>query len=225
MNLSHPLILASSSPRRQLLLREIGFNFSVIPSHADESFSEHTAVADVPAMLAKRKAHAISSLHPDAIVLASDTIVILGKQILNKPLDRDDAIRMLSLLSGAVHTVVTAVEISAPGTSASFSDVTNVTFKVLQRRDIESYVDNFSPMDKAGAYGAQECLPAHFNPCSAEEIEFLQTIGRTDLIAKSMNHEHTRDRLDAIEKLEGSYFTVMGLPIHLVSAHLSRFNA
>jgi septum formation protein len=225
MNLSHPLILASSSPRRQLLLREIGFNFLVIPSHADESFAVETPVEEVPAMLAKRKAAAVSSQHPQTIVLASDTVVILDGHILNKPIDRSDAIRMLGLLSGATHTVVTAVEICGPGNSVGFSDVTDVTFKPLERGDIELYVDNFSPLDKAGAYGAQECLPPHFNPCSPEEKNFLQTIGRMDLIAKSMNHEHARDRLDAIERLDGSYFTVMGLPIHLVHSHLTRFHA
>jgi septum formation protein len=225
MNLPRPLILASSSPRRQMLLREIGFKFSVVPSHADESFPGDMDAMKVPALLAARKASVIAEDHPDAIVLASDTIVILDGDILNKPVDRSDAIRMLGLLSGATHTVVTAVDICSGGKHLAFDDVTRVTFKALTRAAIERYVDNFSPLDKAGAYGAQECLPTHFNPCSREEQEFLESIGRNDLVSKSMNHDQKADRLDAIARLEGSYFTVMGLPIHLVYRHMTAFRA
>lgn len=208
-----------------MLLREIGFDFTVLPSHADESFPEDTSVMQVPALLARRKADAVGDRHPEAVVLASDTVVILGGRILNKPVDRDDAIRMLGLLSGATHTVVTAVNIKSAEKTQALEDVTHVTFRTLSREEIENYVDNFSPLDKAGAYGAQECLPPHYNPCSKEEQSFLASIGRTDLIRKSMNHDRVADRLEAITALDGSYFTVMGLPIHLVYAHLKDFNA
>lgn len=208
-----------------MLLREIGFDFNVVPSHADESFPGDTDVMQVPALLAKRKADAVAGDRREAIVLAADTVVILRGQILNKPLDRDDAIRMLSLLSGATHTVVTAVSLKSATDSRAFEDVTKVSFRTLSDKEIKSYVDNFSPLDKAGAYGAQECLPHLFNPCSGEERIFLASIGRTDLIGKSMNHDRVADRLEAITRLEGSYFTVMGLPIHLVYAHIKELNA
>jgi septum formation protein len=207
-----------------MLLREIGFEFSVVPSHADESFPFDMDVMKVPTLLAGKKAQVIAQDYPGSIVLASDTIVILDGQILNKPVDRNDAIKMLGMLSGATHTVVTAVVILGAGRHVAFDDVTKVTFKPLTRAGIEAYVDNFSPLDKAGAYGAQECLPIHFNPCSRAEQDFLESIGRTDLIQKSMNHELKADRLDAIHRLEGSYFTVMGLPIHLVYSHMGAFN-
>jgi septum formation protein len=225
MNLRRPLILASSSPRRQLLLHEIGFDFSVVPSHADESFSQETSVMQVPRLLAKRKADVVAEGNPGSIVLASDTIVILNGDILNKPVDRQDAIRMLGILSGATHTVITAVAISSNETHIEFEDITRVTFRKLLTKEIEGYVDNFSPLDKAGAYGAQECLPPHFNPCSQDERSFLAAIGKTSLIERSMNHDRVADRLEAITRLDGSYFTVMGLPIHLVYGHLKTFDA
>jgi septum formation protein len=208
-----------------MLLREIGFDFNVLPSHVDESFPDDTNVMQVPALLAKRKADAVAGDHPEAVVLASDTVVILHGRILNKPVDRNDAIRMLGLLSGEAHTVVTAVNIKSEEGSRAFEDVTQVYFRTLSAEEISSYVDNFSPLDKAGAYGAQECLPPHFNPCSEEERTFLASIGRTDLIGKSMNHDRVADRLEAITRLDGSYFTVMGLPIHLVHAHLKELDA
>jgi septum formation protein len=208
-----------------MLLREIGFDFNVLPSHVDESFPDDTNVMQVPALLAKRKADAVAGDHPEAVVLASDTVVILHGRILNKPVDRNDAIRMLGLLSGEAHTVVTAVNIRSAEVSCAFEDVTQVHFRTLSAEEISSYVDNFSPLDKAGAYGAQECLPPHFNPCSEEERTFLASIGRTDLIGKSMNYDRVADRLEAITRLDGSYFTVMGLPIHLVHAHLKELDA
>jgi septum formation protein len=208
-----------------MLLREIGFDFNVLPSHVDESFPDDTNVMQVPALLAKRKADAVAGDHPEAVVLASDTVVILHGRILNKPVDRNDAIRMLGLLSGEAHTVVTAVNIRSAEVSCAFEDVTQVHFRTLSAEEISSYVDNFSPLDKAGAYGAQECLPPHFNPCSEEERTFLASIGRTDLIGKSMNYDRVADRLEAITRLDGSYFTVMGLPIHLVYAHLKELDA
>ena len=89
---------------------------------------------------------------------------------------------------------------------------------------IASYVDHYQPFDKAGSYGAQECLPEGFNPCSAEEMEFLRTIKHEDLVAKSITRLPGQGGMNAIRKIEGSYFNVMGLPVHRVYRELERFN-
>jgi septum formation protein len=208
-----------------MLLRQIGLTCSVVPSHADESFPADMPVTLVPALLAERKAATVFVEHPDSIVLASDTVVILGQVILNKPADRADAIRMIKLLSGETHTVITAVHLKGPGFADSFEDATRVTFRKLSPSSIEEYVDRFQPFDKAGAYGAQECLPAGFNPCSEEETRFLASIGKENLVAASMNNAKGQSHVEVIDRIDGSYFTVMGLPIHLVYRHLLPFNA
>jgi len=208
-----------------MLLRQIGFQFSIVPSHADESFPAHLNPDQVPALLAKRKAEAIFNDYPESLVVASDTVVILGSDILNKPADREDAIRMLKLLSGVTHKVITAVHLKGPdGLSNPFEDHTLVTFHKLNAASIERYVDQFKPYDKAGAYGAQECLPQNFNPCSTTEVEFLGSIEKSDLVHSSMNTDG-KDRVEAIAKIDGSFFTVMGFPIHLVHHHLLPYRA
>src|SRR6185369_8509299 len=103
------LILASASPRRQFLLKEIGLEFTIDPPHIDESFPKEMPIEKVPSYLAEKKAKALLPKITDEIVIASDTVVILGDQILNKPNDRAEAIQMLSDLSGSTHTVITAV--------------------------------------------------------------------------------------------------------------------
>lgn len=206
-----------------MLLRQIGFLFTVLPSHADESFPNDIHPALVPALLAKRKAEAVFIDHQDSVILASDTVVILDNAILNKPVDRADAIRMLTMLSGVTHTVITAVHLKGPGISDKFEDRSQVTFRKLSERSIGKYVDEYRPFDKAGAYGAQECLPPGVNPCSDEENEFLSSIHKTDLVEKSLNGPESR--VEIIDSISGSFFTVMGLPIHLVYRHLAPFHA
>src|SRR5258706_357073 len=103
------LILASASPRRQFLLREIGLEFTIDPPHIDESFPNEMPIQNIPSYLAKKKAKALLPKITNEIIIASDTVVILGNQILNKPADRQEAIQMLSDLSGSTHTVITAV--------------------------------------------------------------------------------------------------------------------
>ena len=221
MNLKHPLILASSSPRRQFLMKEIGFQFTLALPGADESFPPDMPVARVAAFLAEKKASIFTNRLRDEIVLTSDTVVILDKRILNKPLDRKDAIDMLTGLSGRNHTVITAVCLMNKTKTVSFDDRTIVRFKTLLPAEIEFYVDHYQPFDKAGAYGAQECLPAGVNPCSKEEIDFLNEIGKLDLIDKSMSTQ--KAGMVAIEEIIGSYFNVMGLPVHKVYNHLTGF--
>ena len=216
MNFKHPLILASSSPRRQFLMREIGFDFSVRTPDIDESFPVSMPADQIPAYLAERKARVFETVLTHEVVLSSDTVVVLQHEILNKPADRSDAIRMINMLSGTTHTVITSFCILTKNQCSVFTEQTNVTFRTLSRTDIELYIDRFKPFDKAGSYGAQECLPPGFNPCSLEEIQFLQQIGKTELIEKSLVDTRPENRVAIIQKIEGSYFNVMGLPIHKV---------
>lgn len=218
-----PLILASSSPRRQYLMREIGFSFTVRAPDIDESFSASMPVVDVPGYLAEKKARVFEADLQDEVVVASDTVVIINNEILNKPTDRNDAITMLHKLSGNTHTVVTAVCLLSKTKSICFHDHTKVTFRSLSQTDIEFYIDHFKPLDKAGAYGAQDCLPENFNPCSKEEIDFLDSIGRHNLIEQTITQPATGKRITIIDKIVGSYFTVMGFPIHLVYQKLHLF--
>ncbi|MCW5912625.1 MAG: septum formation protein Maf [Cyclobacteriaceae bacterium] len=222
MQFNRPIILASSSPRRQYLMREVGFTFEIRVPDIDESFPQSLPATEVPGHLAVKKARVFEPQLTREVVVASDTVVILGNDILNKPADREEAIHMLSRLSGQTHTVVTAVCLLAKEKTVAFNDRTRVTFKKLSQRDIEFYVDTFKPFDKAGAYGAQDCLPSGMNPCSQLEIDFLNSINRPDLIEKTITPSVTGN-VEIIEKIEGSYFTVMGLPVHLVYQSLIRF--
>ena len=220
MKFDRPLILASTSPRRQFLMKEVGFQFSIEKPEGDESFPATMPLEVVPKFLAEKKARIFKQHLQNKIVITSDTVVILGDEIMNKPGNRDEAIQMLSDLSGRTHQVITAVCLLAQEKQDLFDDRTEVTFKKLSRTDITSYVENYQPLDKAGAYGAQECLPAGMNPCSKEEIEFLKSINRIDLIERSIS---TKPGMEGIERINGSYFTVMGFPIHKVYQHLMQF--
>ncbi len=106
-SLQYPLILASNSPRRKEILSQAGFSFSVLPSDVDESFEESLSLEEVPAILSKRKALALSDVHPNALILAADTVVILEGTILNKPVTKQEAYDMLSQLSGKTQQVIT----------------------------------------------------------------------------------------------------------------------
>lgn len=224
MNFKHRLILASNSPRRQFLMKEVGFDFTLDKPEGDESFSPSMPVHEVPGFLAEKKAKSIAhQLKEDEVILTSDTVVILDGQILNKPKDRTDAIAMLTRLSGKTHTVITAVCLLSKSKKDCFDDSTKVTFKKLSNEEIVHYVDNYQPFDKAGAYGAQDCLPEGVNPCSQEELDFLKSIKRSDLVNKTVTKSQSGMGMVAIDKIEGSYFTVMGLPVHRVYSHLQQF--
>jgi MAF protein len=224
MNLKRPLILASSSPRRRFLMSEIGFQFTVAAPDIDESFSSEMDVELVPSYLSHKKANVFRESIADEIVVASDTVVILGDHILNKPEDREDAIRMISMLNGTTHLVITSVTILDKNKTETFDERTYVTFNHLSPSEIATYIDTFKPFDKAGAYGAQECLAPGINPCSKEEIDFLNELGKQSLIEKSIVDNRSENRVSIIEKIEGSYFNVMGLPIHKVYQNLMRFS-
>ena len=203
-------------------MRELGYKFTVRKPNSDESFPSEMPVEQVPLYLAKKKAESIAPEN-DKVILTSDTVVILNKNILNKPLDRNEAISMLSSLSGNTHTVITAFCLKDSKRIACFHDKTNVTFNTLSDEDIVNYVDQFQPYDKAGAYGAQDCLTKGVNPCTAEEIAFLQKMGKLDLIEKTFTDSRVGTGIMAIQKIDGSYFNVMGLPIHQVYYQLEAF--
>jgi len=149
------LILASASPRRKELLEQIGVQFSVHAMDIDESVLEDETPSAYVERLAREKASAAQVQFPDAVVLAADTTVTLGDQILGKPQSREDAVAMLNALSGQTHRVMTGVALSSAEGVFSRCVTTEVTFKPLPEELIERYVDTGEPMDKAGAYGIQ----------------------------------------------------------------------
>ena len=220
MKLNRRLILASSSPRRQYLMKEAGFNFVIEKPEVDEVYPGDLPVDQVAKYLAELKAEYFRPNMRDEVIVTADTVVILEGRILNKPAGREEAITMLSSLAGRTHRVMTGVSIVSKEKEETFDDTTEVTFENLSREQIEFYIDTFRPFDKAGAYGAQDSLPENFNPCSDEEKAFLKSIGKESLIVESMTSSHRGTGVVIIKKITGSYFNVMGLPIHLVHKHL-----
>lgn len=152
----------------------------------------------------------------EILILTADTVVILEGQIMNKPSDENEAILMLEKLSGKTHEVITAVGLSTAAGLDFIECRSAVRFKNLSIHEIEAYVKNFKPLDKAGAYGAQECLPENYNPCSETEQEFLIQIGKSELLQESKRVINGHLPIVAIDHIQGSYFNVMGLPIHLL---------
>lgn len=146
-----PLILASASPRRRQLLEMLGMTVDVRPSHVPELRKPGEAPRDYALRLAHDKASAV----PGDLVLAADTIVVLDDELLEKPVDADDAVRMLLRLQGRTHQVVTAVALRAGVTVFEAIDVTSVTFRPAREGMLRAYVGTGEPLDKAGAYGIQ----------------------------------------------------------------------
>jgi septum formation protein len=153
-----PFILASVSPRRADLLRQLGLEFRVVPSAASELHHEQLTARELGQLNAYRKARAVAKEWPDALVLGADTLVALGSRLYGKPADRADARRMLSELQGRTHQVVTGVcLIRLRGHQQRiFADATEVTFRALDAAAIDRYLDQIDPLDKAGAYAIQE---------------------------------------------------------------------
>ncbi len=153
------IILASASPRRKQLLEWAEIPFDLMPSDADEWIPEGMPVSKIPVFLASQKAAIIrKQVAGGKIILAADTIVVLDRQMLGKPQDRADAIRMLSLLSGQVHEVITGVTLTNAKKEILFAETTRVRFHSLTQTGIEHYVDTYKPYDKAGAYAIQEWI-------------------------------------------------------------------
>lgn len=154
------VILASNSPRRRELLADLGINFEVRTIKGiDESYPDDMPVLEIAEYISHKKALAYQAdMGNDELIITADTVVILGDEVLGKPTDSDDACRMLRELSGKTHKVVTGVTIVTANDTRSFSAVSDVEFATLSDDDIKYYVDNYQPLDKAGAYGIQEWI-------------------------------------------------------------------
>ena len=154
------IVLASKSPRRQELLKGIGVDFTILTKEVDESYPSRLPSIDVAPFLSLKKAKAFedAELPDNYMVITADTVVIVENEILGKPKDRDEAIRMINLLSGKVHKVVTGVTVHTKDKTRTFSVTSKVTFEKLDNQEVEYYVDNYKPYDKAGAYGVQEWI-------------------------------------------------------------------
>lgn len=159
-NKSYKIILASNSPRRKELLAGLGLPFEVrVLNGIDESFPSSLPVSDVALYIAGKKADAYRvNMSSNELIITADTIVIVGDEILGKPHDEADAVRMLREISGRTHQVTTGVCLIAEGWERRFSVTTDVTFKTLSDEEIHYYIDHYHPYDKAGAYGIQEWI-------------------------------------------------------------------
>ena len=154
------IILASNSPRRKELLAGLGMPFEVrVLQDIDESYPADLPVSEVALHIAGKKADAYRAIvRDDELIITADTVVIVGEEILGKPVDEADAVRMLRLLSGRTHQVTTGVCLLTASQERRFAVTTEVTFKELSDEEIHYYVTTYKPFDKAGAYGIQEWI-------------------------------------------------------------------
>ncbi|MCT4591708.1 MAG: Maf-like protein [Carboxylicivirga sp.] len=188
---NYKLILASQSPRRKELLSQLNRPFEVVVRDSgEEVYPDGMANEAVPVYLAKQKAEAYKADYQekDVVVITADTIVCCNGEVLGKPKDKEDAVRMLKMLSNCGHKVITGVTLTSAEKQKSFTASTTVFFKELTEDEIEYYIENYQPFDKAGAYGIQE---------------WIGMIG--------------------IERIEGSYFNVVGLPVQKLYTELLKF--
>ncbi|MCK5170232.1 MAG: septum formation protein Maf [Bacteroidales bacterium] len=186
----YKIILASQSPRRHYLLKEIGLEFEIkLKQFVDESYPDRLKKEEIPLYIARKKAEVFNAdLADNEILITADTIVWLNDKVLQKPIDQDDAVKILRELSGNCHQVYTGVCIKSNDKEVLFSACTDVYFKKLTYPEIDYYINHFQPFDKAGAYGIQE---------------WIGYIG--------------------VEKINGSFFNVMGLPIQKLYTELDDF--
>lgn len=156
----YKVVLASGSPRRQELLNGLGIDYTVkLLPDLDESFPAHLQGEEIPMHIARNKAAAYKPMiQPNELIITADTIVWLDGEVLGKPKDEDDAKAILRQLSGKTHQVITGVCLTTPQRDKSFTAVTDVSFAELTEEEIAYYVENYHPLDKAGAYGVQEWI-------------------------------------------------------------------
>jgi septum formation protein len=186
---NHKIILASGSPRRQQFLKELEIDFEIKLKEIEEIYPDHLKAEEITDFLAKLKASAFENeLNYNEVLITSDTIVCLENKALGKPIDASHALRMLTQMSGKTHKVITSVCLKSIKKEVVFHDETLVTFTDLSLDEIEFYLKNYKPFDKAGSYGIQEWIG-----------------------------------LVAIEKIEGSYANVVGLPTHKLYKELMDF--
>lgn len=187
---NYKIILASQSPRRHYLLKEIGLEFEIkLKEFIDESYPNSLVKEEIPLFIAKKKANVFEGdINENQILITADTIVWLNGDVLQKPKDKDDAFKILRKISGNCHQVYTGVCIKSDKKELTFTACTDVYFRKLTYAEIDYYINHFQPMDKAGAYGIQE---------------WIGYIG--------------------VEKINGSFFNVMGLPIQKLYSELDDF--
>jgi septum formation protein len=170
------IILASRSPRRQQLLRELGLKFDVIIREYDEYYPEGIDGKEIAMYVAHEKAASFKAeISDNEIVIAADTIVWCNNQVLGKPLNHEDATRILKEISGNTHEVITGVSLLSKTKELTFSESTKVTFEELSDEEIHYYIDNYKPFDKAGAYGIQEWIG--IIACSHIDGSYFNVVG------------------------------------------------
>jgi len=181
LKINKPIVLASASPRRQALLKQIGLKFTVHPSGIDEDSIQSSSPADHVLTLSRKKAIEVAKKYDDAIIISADTIVVFEGEIINKPKDPNEAKQMLRKLSGKTHQVYTGFTIldAKNGKFISDFEVTDVKFRELNDDEIDEYVATGSQLDKAGAYGIQDDYGAVFveriNGCFYNVVGFPLT--------------------------------------------------
>ncbi len=153
------IILASKSPRRQQLLQGLELDFEIRTKDVDESFPDELKAQEIPLYLSKIKADAfLPELQENELLITADTVVWINDHVMNKPESREEAVAMISELSGREHSVYTGVSITSKEKQVSFYDHTLVTFSEMTEQEIAHYIDVYKPYDKAGAYGAQDWI-------------------------------------------------------------------
>jgi septum formation protein len=185
-NTPPPIVLASQSPRRAELIARLGLDFDIEPADIDESYRAGETPPEHAERLAREKAETISRTHPHALVVGSDTIVVIDGDVLGKPRDRQHAVEMLTRLSGRDHEVCTGVAVALDGRVESGLERVRVRFRTLDARTCEQYVSTGEPMDKAGAYGIQgygsaivECIEGdYFAVMGLPVVRMLRLIER-----------------------------------------------
>ncbi len=182
---THRYILASASPRRRELLAGMLKEFDCVPSCIQESLVSDSSPADQVMDNALRKALEVGTRYPDATVIAADTVVVLDGIVMGKPRDMEDAARMLRLLSGRTHQVFTGVAVVQGASRITDFQVSDVTFRNLDAEEIQAYVNEMRPLDKAGAYGIQEIAETFLAELDGD---FNNVMGLpTDLLAEMMD--------------------------------------
>ncbi|QTD37835.1 septum formation protein Maf [Polaribacter batillariae] len=176
---NYHVILASKSPRRQQFFKDLNIDFTIELKEVEEIYPKELKGKEITEFLADLKSKPFTNLSKNDLLITSDTIVWLENKMLGKPKDETEAFEMLRSLSGKNHEVITSISIKNKNFQKIITDITTVTFKELTNEEINYYIKNYQPFDKAGAYGIQEW------------IGFI-----------------------AIENLQGSYFNVVGLPVH-----------
>ena len=159
MKTNYKIVLGSKSPRRKELLKDLGFDFTIKTKETDESFPSDLSTNKVAEYIAQKKGNAlIDELKENELLICSDTVVVIHNEILGKPKNYNEAFSMLSKLSGNKHQVITGVVLINPKKQHSFSVTTEVSFKELSKDEIDFYINEYKPFDKAGAYGIQEWI-------------------------------------------------------------------